>query len=156
MLRRLSARKTFFIVGLLTVLAGCQSAPPASQDTLYNDLGERHGIARFVKDMLYIVVEDDRIAETFKGVDIASLHRNLTDQICHLANGPCAYNGRSMTEAHAGLGIDETDFNALVEDLILAMEQNQVPVSAQNRLLNRLARLHDQVVRIPEARPTTH
>ncbi|WP_111498440.1 group I truncated hemoglobin [Marinobacter bohaiensis] len=147
------------ITGLLlgVLLAGCQSlAGPPAEDTLYQDLGERTGIANIVRDLLYVVVEDERIAETFRGVDIASLHRNLTDQICYLANGPCTYSGRSMEASHAGLGIDETDFNALAEDLILAMEQNDVPVSAQNRLLKRLVPLHDEIVDIPTPRPSSN
>lgn len=138
------------LLGLL-MLTACQSAPPASSQSLYDALGERKGIATIVKDMLYIVVEDERIADTFKGVDIASLHRNLTDQICALAQGPCTYNGRSMAASHAGLGITEAHFNALAGDLILAMEQNGVSVSAQNRLLAVLVALHDDIVYQPPA-----
>lgn len=139
---------------LLVMLSGCQSLPPgSSSSSLYDDLGERKGIALIVRDLLYIVVEDERIAEKFRGVDIASLHRNLTDQICALADGPCTYSGRSMTASHAGLGITEAHFNALAEGLVLAMEQNGVPVSAQNELLARLVPLHDDIVYQPAARP---
>ncbi|BES69012.1 group 1 truncated hemoglobin [Marinobacter nanhaiticus D15-8W] len=137
----------------LVMLSGCQSLPPQSSPSLYDALGERKGIALIVKDLLYIVVEDERIAEKFRAVDIAGLHRNLTDQICALADGPCTYSGRGMSASHAGLGINETHFNALAEDLILAMEQNGVPVSAQNQLLARLVRLHDDIVFQPAARP---
>lgn len=138
---------------LLVMLSGCQSLPSGSSPSLYDALGERKGIALIVRDLLYIVVKDERIAEKFRGVDIASLHLNLTDQICALADGPCTYSGRSMTASHAGLGITEAHFNALAEDLVLAMEQNRVPVSAQNELLARLVPLHDNIVYQPAARP---
>lgn len=141
--------KSLSISLLVLVLVGCQTTASGTDRSLYEALGERNGIAEFVKDTLYRVVEDPRIADTFKGVDIARLHRHLTDQICALANGPCTYTGRSMAESHAGLGLNETHFNALVEDLILAMEDNQVPVAAQNRLLALLAPLHDDVVDQP-------
>lgn len=140
--------KSLSILLLALLITGCQTAP-SGDPSLYDALGKRTGIATFVKDTLYRVVEDPRIAATFKGVDIAQLHRHLTDQICALADGPCTYTGRSMAEAHAGLGLNETHFNALVEDLILAMEDNQVPVSAQNRLLALLAPLHDDVIDQP-------
>ncbi|WP_148860999.1 group I truncated hemoglobin [Marinobacter fonticola] len=135
----------------LLLLTACQTAPTEPSSSLYDALGERKGIAAIVRDLLYIVVEDERIADKFKGVDIASLHRNLTDQICALADGPCAYSGRSMPASHAGLGITEAHFNALAEDLILAMERNGVPVSAQNRLLAELVPLHDDIVYQPAA-----
>ena len=43
---------------------------------------------------------------TFKG--------NLADQICQVA-GPAKYTGKSMKEAHQGVGVSTADFNALVE-----------------------------------------
>lgn len=54
-----------------------------------------------------------------------------------------------MAETHAGRGLTETHFNAQVEDRILALQDNQVPVTAQNRLLALLAPLHHDVVDVP-------
>lgn len=121
--------------------ASLGAEPPA----LYDALGERTGIARIVEDLLYVIVEDDRINDTFKGVDITQFHRNLTDQLCQISGGPCTYTGRTMRESHESLHITDTQFNALAEDLILAMEKNNVPVATQNRLLGRLVRLYPQI-----------
>jgi len=54
--------------------------------------------------------------------------------------------GESMADAHAGRNISHADFNALVEVLIDAMEKQEVPVAAQNRLLQRLAPMHRDIV----------
>lgn len=126
-------------------LAGCQSMPRQSQPTLYQQLGERTGIAEIVEDLLFLIVDDERINHQFKGIDVASFHRNLTDHLCQLSGGPCTYTGRGMRDVHADMAITDTQFNALAEDLILAMEANDVPTGAQNRLLKRLIPLYPEV-----------
>ena len=140
--------KTLRLMATLTVVmvvtAGCatQDTPP---DALYQDLGKRAGIADMVEDLMYRIVDDDRIASRFKGIDVVQFHTNLTDQICELSGGPCSYRGRPMTEVHEGMNITETQVNALAENLVLAMEQNGVSTGAQNQLLERLVNLHPQI-----------
>lgn len=52
-----------------------------------------------------------------------------------------------MTEAHKGMGVDNGDFNVVVELLIDSMESLAVPQAAQNGLLARLAPMHGDIVR---------
>ena len=56
------------------------------------------------------------------------------------------YSGDSMADVHAGFELTEADFNALVEDLIAAMEAEQLPVIVQNRLLQRLAPMRADII----------
>ena len=134
---------------LALLLTGCQTMTtelvPEPAPTLYQQLGERVGLARIVEDLLHLIVADDRINHQFKGVNVAQFHRNLTDQLCELSGGPCTYSGQDMREAHAGMAITDTQFNALAENLILAMEKNQVPTGAQNRLLQRLVPMYPEI-----------
>ena len=51
-----------------------------------------------------------------------------------------------MGPLHAGLGIREADFNALVEDLQKAMDAQGVPFRAQNKLLAKLAPMHREII----------
>lgn len=127
------------------VLSGCQSLHNEPDNTLYQQLGERSGIADVVEDLLYLIVADGRINHQFKGINVAQFHRNLTDQLCMLSGGPCTYSGREMRELHADMGITTTQFNALAENLILAMEKNQVPTAAQNRLIKQLLPMYPDI-----------
>ena len=72
-------------------------------------------------------------------------HTNLTDQLCELSGGPCTYSGREMRESHADMNVTDTQFNALAENLILAMEENGIPTGAQNRLIKKLVPLYPQI-----------
>ena len=133
---------------LITMLAltGCQSMGETYRtDSLYQQLGERPGIANIVEDLLYLIVEDERINEQFRGIDVRQFHTNLTDQLCELSGGPCTYTGRPMREGHADMNVTDTQFNAMAEDLILAMEENNVPTGAQNRLIRKLVPLYPSI-----------
>ncbi len=133
-------------LALCGVLHGCQSLGlQQEQPSLYQQLGEREGIENIVEDMLYGILDDTRINEDFRGVDIPDLHGHLTDQLCELSGGPCTYTGRSMRESHAELEVTDTEFNALAEQLIYAMEKNDVPTTAQNRLIKRLVPLYPEI-----------
>ncbi|KPW30465.1 Protozoan/cyanobacterial globin family protein [Pseudomonas syringae pv. apii] len=133
------------IVLMLTVLAGCAQQPPRD-DSLYQDLGQRAGIQRIVEGMLLNIAKDERIVEHFKKVDIVRLRDKLVEQLCVEAGGPCRYTGDSMAESHKGQNLTPSDFNALVENLIAAMDTENVPVPVQNRLIARLAPMRGEVL----------
>ncbi|GAB3680469.1 group 1 truncated hemoglobin [Salinisphaera aquimarina] len=130
---------------VLILLAACQTAPN-NTDWLYRQLGERDGISRLNETFLLNIARDDRISPIFEDTDIILLHKRLTEQFCVLAGGPCTYGGESMYDVHRDLHLTSTDFNALVEDLIKAMESEQVSVAAQNRLLALLAPMRRNIV----------
>ncbi len=92
------------------------------------------------------IIIDPRIADIFRASDLVRLRRTLKEQVCFLLNGPCSYTGRDMVSAHADLGITTAEFNALVEALQAAMNEEGVPFAAQNRLVAKLAPMHRDVV----------
>jgi len=131
----------------LLLLAACAVSPePDPAGELYLALGEREGIERFVEETLIRVSDDVRIAHHFRGIPLGDLRDDLTEQFCELAGGPCDYTGRDMIEAHEDMNISRSEFNALVEHLIAAMDRSQVPVPAQNRLIAKLAPMQRDIV----------
>ncbi|MEC9313788.1 MAG: group 1 truncated hemoglobin, partial [Pseudomonadota bacterium] len=60
--------------------------------------------------------------------------------------GPCTYSGDSMQQIHDGMAVTERDFNHLVDLLINAMYQADVPHPVQNQLLARLAPLRKDII----------
>lgn len=155
-----SVAKAALCLPLLVALAACSTAPrqddapraepatavaPAS-DRLYRDFGGQPGIERLIDGLLDNIARDDRIFPLFREANIDRLRAKLIEKFCSLTGGPCEYTGAPIIEAHSGLKITEAQFNALVEDLIDAMEAQRVPVSAQNRLLAILAPMRPQVI----------
>lgn len=121
-------------------------APAAADDALYRALGGEATIRRFTEDFYARMLRDPRIAQYFDGVNTKHLQRVLGDYFCVVAGGPCTYDGVSMKDAHAHLGIDRAAFNALVEHLQSAMDDAGVPFGVQNRLLARLAFFHRDII----------
>jgi truncated hemoglobin YjbI len=109
----------------------------------------REGIDRIVVDLIARCQQDPRIADIFKGQDLVRLHRTLVEQICYISGGPCHYSGRDMASAHKDMGLQNHDFNALVEDLQAAMDREGVAFADQNRLLAKLAPMQRTTVDHP-------
>jgi hemoglobin len=133
------------IIALLLALSACAQQPP-KDDGLYRALGEQAGIEAVVEGMLLKIASDTRIVQHFEDVDIQRLRDKLVEQFCMEAGGPCTYTGDSMEESHTGLDLTPSDFNALVENLQAAMTDQGVAITAQNRLLARLAPMREQII----------
>ena len=115
-------------------------------DTLYEALGSLDGITKIVSDCIDLSVADPRIAETFDDTNIVRLKKLIVDQICALTGGPCQYKARNMQSSHKHLKLTNAHFNAMVEDLQIAMDRSNIPMRTQNRLLAILAPMQRDVV----------
>ncbi len=121
-------------------------AKPMVDEATFKAFHGKDGIQRVSNAVIDRAVADPRISEIFKAHDLVRVKRTLAEQICYLLAGPCDYSGRDMKATHKDLGIQNADFNALVEDLQWAMNKEGVPFRAQNKLLARLAPMQRTVV----------
>ena len=152
-------------IGLTLVLmtgfvAGCASdatrdtSPPTrdmstSTPTLYQRLGEKPAITAVVDDFVGRVAADNRINGKFATTNIPRLKKNLVDQICAASGGPCTYTGRDMKSTHAGMGITDAEFDALVGDLVAALNKFKVGEREKNELLSVLGPMRKDIVERP-------
>lgn len=125
------------------------AANPAPADPsllpVYRQFGELAGLTALMDDFMVILLADGRTRPFFAEVDQVAVKKHLVEQFCVILGGPCTYTGRDMKSSHAGLGIGRGHFNALVEDLQIAMDKRGIPFRAQNKLLARLAPMHREV-----------
>jgi len=143
---RLMIRAVLTAVVALTVSA-CASAPP--EPTLYQRLGGREAIKGVVDDFVANVVADPRVNSRFKElkpVAVFKLQTDLADQICDATGGPCAYLGRDMKAAHAGMGITDAEWTAAVEDLVKSLNKFKVGAKEQQELLAILGPMKKDIV----------
>ena len=145
---RRTARR--FVVALALMAASLIAIVPATtlaaDSELFDDLGGHDGIEVIVERFLFGLADDERISHHFIETNIDRFYEKLVEHVCVLADGPCVYTGDTMERVHAGMNLDDADFNALVEVFIEAMEEVEVPVGAQNRLLARMAKLYPEIV----------
>jgi hemoglobin len=112
---------------------------------VFKDFGELPGLTALMEDFMAQLLADPRTRPFFEQADQTLIKKHLTEQFCVILGGPCTYTGRDMKTVHAGLGINRAEFNALVEDLQIAMNKHHVPFHAQNKLLAKLAPLHRDI-----------
>lgn len=113
--------------------------------TLYERLGGREGIQAVVNTFYDLVLADPRVSHFFARTDMDRLRRHQAMFISQVAGGP-AYAGRSIREAHAGLGIRDEHFDAVVELLVQALERHGVAPADVDAVVAALADLRQDVV----------
>ena len=116
------------------------------EPTLYDDLGGEEGVHALVEQFIRAIAADERIRGRYRHTDIARFHTMVGLQMCALTGGGCLYTGEDMHAIHHGMQIHPSEFNAIVEALMKAMDQRGLPVTTQNRLLAIYAPLRDDII----------
>lgn len=132
-----------WIAALLFTLA---AAAHAQSNTLYQSLGEKPGVTALASDFVDRMKAHPRIGTMFDKIKPAYLEEQIADQFCEVSGGPCQYDGETMKNSHAELGIDKAQFNLVVEILQAAMDAQGIPFTAQNQLLAKLAPMHRDII----------
>src|SRR5882724_2096775 len=109
-------------------------------------LGGAPAITAVVDQFVSNVAADKRINSFFANTDIPPFKGKLVDLICQGTGGPCTYTGKDMKAAHAGMGVKDADFNALVEDLVAALDKFKVPEKEKGELLGILGPMKGAIV----------
>ncbi len=117
---------------LLFALVGMKGdivTDPQGTVVYFNQLGGHGAVEVVIDTFLYNVLNDNRINGRFAVTDADVLRGHLIDQVCQATGGYCTYTGRSMLDVHTGMNITDDEFNALVEDLLAALDTLGVPYS---------------------------
>ena len=124
---------------------------PVVTPSLYTRLGGVSAISAVTDKFLSNVAGDAAINARFAATvadpyRLQLLRNNLIDQICAGSGGPCQYKGKTMLAAHTGMNITTAEFNALVGDLVAALDFYSVPTTEKNELLAVLGPMQTDIV----------
>jgi hemoglobin len=141
------------ILTLAVAVAGLAhlTAQTGAKKSLYDSLGGKAAIVKVVDDFVGNCAADTRINSFFAATAkdakrLAAFKTNLVNQICEASGGPCKYAGKDMKTAHAGMGITNAHFDALVEDLQKSLNKFKVAAGDQKTLLGVLGPMRAQIV----------
>jgi hemoglobin len=129
--------------------AEAAAAPPAP--ALYERMGGAPVLTTVVDAFVANVSADTRINKFFQRIagDTAatqSFKQKFSDQLCQGAGGPCTYAGLDMKSAHQGMNLTDADFDALVENLVKALDSAGVSQRNKDELLSVLAPMRADIV----------
>lgn len=137
----------------VAALAACTLLPvaQAKDKTLYERLGGKKAITAVVDEFVGRVAADTRINSFFAATAadpqrLGAFKMKLVDQICQASGGPCKYMGKDMKSAHMGMGITGPQFDALVGDLVGALDKFKVGEKEKGELLGALGPMKSDIV----------
>jgi hemoglobin len=114
--------------------------------TIYEEIGGEPAVSAAVEIFYGKVLNDPRLAGYFDRVDMADLQAHQRAFIGAAIGGPELYEGRSMKEAHAGMGITGHDFDAVVGHLGDTLTELGVPGATIGTIAGALAPLKAEIV----------
>lgn len=121
----------YILIFFILVGTSCTS----TQSSIYQQMGGKEKVVEVVENFINEIEYNPRIFEFFKDSDVSRFHEKLIEHICFLTGGPCQYTGDEMRQVHAGMNINEADFNLGVDLFINAMEKADIPHPVQNKIL---------------------
>ena len=145
------------LLGMSTLMTSCKKdeetpePTPTPTPSLYTRLGGDDAITAVTDQFIQNVLADPTIADNFSatGSDpyrFALFRERLIDQLCAATGGPYTYTGENMYDAHDGMNITNDEFGALVNALVAALNQFNVPQAEQDELLAILGPMQTDIV----------
>lgn len=115
-------------------------------DTLYERLGGRDAIETVVEEFYDRVLGDERLEAFFEDVSTTELRAHQTEFLSSVTGGPVEYDGEDMSEAHAHLDIDDTDYTLVAAHLETALAACDVPATDRRQVLAAVEELREPIV----------
>jgi hemoglobin len=126
--------------------------------TLWDRLGGAETVKKVVDDFTDLAANDPKVNFSRNGkykLDekaVAKFKKSMVDFICSASGGPIKYAGKSMKEVHAGMDINNAEFNASAADLKKALEMNGAKPADIDELLRIVGTTRKDIVE-PEKPP---
>lgn len=99
-------------------------------ETLFERIGGEAAVNAAVDVFYRKVLADDRIKQFFEGIDMDKQFAKQKAFLTMAFGGPSNYTGEDMRKGHAHLvkqGLNDSHFDAVMENLGAAMEELNVP-----------------------------
>jgi hemoglobin len=119
--------------------------------SIYDSIGGEVAVRAAVDDFYARLLADRQLAAFFTGTDLQRLKAHQRAFIAAAIGGPEIFAGRDMAAAHAGLGVGDGDFDAVVGHLVGTLTALGVPENTIGQIDEALAPLRGAIVTAPRA-----
>lgn len=116
--------------------------------SIYDSIGGAPAVQAAVDDFYTRLLADPALAPFFDGIDMSRLKAHQRSFIAAAIGGSEIYSGRDMASAHAGLGISDADFDAVVGHLVDTLTGLGVPAETIGQIGGALAPLRADIVTV--------
>lgn len=119
-----------------------------SEKTLYERLGGADGVAKLARDIFTNHANNPLIKQRYQASDPENVVRLVTEMIGAGTGGPEVYTGQDMLTAHKGMNISDQEFNAVIDDVMDAMNKNNLGETEKNEMLCILWSMKNEIVHV--------
>jgi hemoglobin len=117
--------------------------------SLYDRLGRFDGITRIVHDVMDGHLSNPVVAPRFQAVkDLAHAKKMAVEFFCVGCGGSETYTGRDLLVAHKGMNISEQEYMAAMDDILRALEKNDIDAGTRGEVTAILYSLKDNIIRV--------
>lgn len=114
--------------------------------SLFERLGGNKGIKAITNDLVDNHLANPSISNRFANSDVASLKAIAATFMIAGTGGENLYKGKDMLSAHKGMNISATEFMAVLDDALGALEKNKVGQREQEEVLFVLYSMRSEIV----------
>ena len=114
-----------------------KSSVSTESASLFDRIGGRAGLEKIVPDIVQLHMENPVCGERFRSAKKppAELARLAIEFFASGLSGNPTYDGLSMPDAHAGMGITEAEYIAVLDDILAGLQRHGIGPQEQAELL---------------------
>lgn len=115
-------------------------------DSLYQRLGGTEGITKIASDLVDIHMSNPAIAPRYADSDPVKVKNGAATFFIAGTGGPNVYEGQDMLATHKGMNISATEFMAVLDDALEALEKNDIDQREKEEVLYILYSMQSEIV----------
>lgn len=117
--------------------------------TLYDEIGGKNAVELASIKLYYHILEDDRINDFFKDIDIRKQSVKMNAFLTYIFGGPSLYTGRNMRKSHKSVverGLNDGHVDAMLENVHTVLNEMEIAPELQKQVLAKLEKHRDDVL----------
>ncbi len=132
-------KRILFATLVFSMISAC-AQNPTKQTTLFERLGGSEGIAAIVDDVVATHMKNPAIKAIFipyedQPEQLAQIKKHIVDFFSAGSGGSVTYTGKDMPTAHRGMNISPAEYMAVMEDIMLVLDQHKIDDQSKKDVL---------------------
>ncbi|SFJ80404.1 group I truncated hemoglobin [Methylophaga sulfidovorans] len=119
-----------------------------SEESLYQRLGGHDGITALARTVFNNHCKNEVIKNRYAKSDPENVVQKVGEFMCAGFGGSEKYTGEDMLTAHTGMNISDEEFNAVVNDVMSALDTHNVAQKEKDEILVALWSMRPEIVHV--------
>jgi hemoglobin len=134
------------LIGLFAAAAASAIQAADNEPSLYDRIGGEPVARAICEDIWTNHTLNPIVSNRFTNSDPEYVKQKVFEIFAASTGGPVKYTGKDMLTTHATMNINDMEFNAVVDDVLKALDMNNVGARERGEVLAILWSVKDQVV----------